>query len=104
MPKSIIMKATIYCQSCSMPLHNEESKGTEKDFSKNNEYCRFCYKEGAFTNPEMTLKEMKIHVKTQMLKMNFPESAIQNTLKKLPELKRWKNKVRKYELEEGDFA
>lgn len=37
-----------FCQSCGMPL-TEEILGTNADQSKNNEYCIYCYKDGAFT-------------------------------------------------------
>jgi len=33
-----------FCQSCGMPL-NPEVLGTEKDGSKNEEYCTYCYAE-----------------------------------------------------------
>ena len=34
-----------FCQSCGMPL-NPEVLGTEKDGSKNEEYCTYCYADG----------------------------------------------------------
>lgn len=39
-----------------MPL-TEEVLGTEKDGSKNQEFCIYCYKEGAFTS-ECTMDQM----------------------------------------------
>ena len=39
---------TQFCQSCGMPLTNE-ILGTNADGSKNEEYCIYCYKDGAFT-------------------------------------------------------
>ena len=35
-----------FCQSCGMPL-SEEVLGTNADGSKNEEYCIYCYKDGA---------------------------------------------------------
>lgn len=49
-------KSTKFCQSCGMPL-SEEILGTNKDGSKNDVYCIYCYKEGAFTN-DFTMEEM----------------------------------------------
>ena len=46
-----------FCQSCAMPLEGEESLGTNKDGSKNQDYCSYCYKDGAFTG-DMTMEEM----------------------------------------------
>ena len=40
---------TKFCQSCGMPLQKNEELGTNHDGSKNEEYCCYCYKDGAFT-------------------------------------------------------
>ena len=45
-----------FCQSCGMPLTNE-ILGTNADGSKNEDYCMYCYKDGAFTG-DFTMKEM----------------------------------------------
>ena len=45
-----------YCQSCGMPL-TEEILGTNADGSKNEDYCIYCYKDGAFTS-DLTMEEM----------------------------------------------
>lgn len=47
------------CQSCSMPLEDGKMSGTEADGSKAYKYCKYCYKNGAFTDPETTLDDMK---------------------------------------------
>lgn len=46
----------MFCQSCGMPL-TEEMLGTNADGSKNEEYCIYCYKDGAFTG-DFTMEEM----------------------------------------------
>jgi len=51
------MNEMIFCQSCGMPLENDEMKGTNADGSKSEDYCMYCYKDGAFTQ-EMTMDEM----------------------------------------------
>ncbi len=48
----------IICQSCAMPLTEQELFGTEKDGSKNEDYCIYCYKEGEFTEPDLTIDIM----------------------------------------------
>ncbi len=45
-----------FCQCCGMPL-NEEILGTNADGSKNEDYCIYCYKDGAFTS-DCTMEEM----------------------------------------------
>jgi hypothetical protein len=75
-----------------MPIDTEDRKGTEKNGTKNNEYCKYCYENGAFVNPNTTLDEMKVIVKTQMKEMKLPDNLIQLSLNILPSLKRWKSK------------
>nr|WP_319489700.1 effector binding domain-containing protein [uncultured Caproiciproducens sp.] len=46
-----------FCQSCGMPMTQEEQYGTEKDGSKNKDYCCYCYQNGAFT-ADCTMEQM----------------------------------------------
>ncbi|MFV5695851.1 zinc ribbon domain-containing protein [Flavobacterium sp. LB3P122] len=86
------MENTHFCQSCGMPLTTEESKGTENNGLKNNDYCKYCYEDSQFKNPEMNLEEMGKVVKAHMEKKKLPNYMIQKALNVLPVLKRWKNK------------
>ena len=45
-----------FCQSCGMPL-SEELLGTNADGSKSEEFCMYCFKDGAFTG-DFTMEEM----------------------------------------------
>ena len=45
-----------FCQSCGMPL-TDEILGTNADGSKSEEYCIYCFKDGAFTG-DFTMEEM----------------------------------------------
>jgi len=74
-----------------MPLDNPELLGTEKDGSKNHEYCRYCYQDGAFINPNMTLKDMTTLVITQMEKLKLDTKTIDLAISTLPHLKRWEH-------------
>lgn len=87
------METTKFCQSCSMPIDNIEMRGTEKNGSRSEEYCKYCYDNGAFVNPHMTMEEMKVIVKTQLDKMPGGSDFIEKAVNILPELKRWKDKV-----------
>ena len=86
------MEPKTFCQSCSMPLDNAELRGTEKNGSESQEYCKYCYQDGAFINPGMTLKEMSTIVITQMEKMNIDTKTIDMAVSSLPHLKRWQMK------------
>ena len=48
----------LMCQSCGMPLIEEAMFGTNKDGSKNEEWCAYCFKEGEFTEPDLTAEKM----------------------------------------------
>ena len=85
------MENKTICQSCGMPLDTEAVKGTEKNGLKSNEYCKYCYKDGAFKNPKMNLEDMQNNVKNQMKKLELHEYAIQKAVNILPALKRWKS-------------
>lgn len=76
-----------------MPLDNQEMPGSEKDGSKNLEYCKYCYQDGAFINPNMSLKEMKSLVKQQMKNRSIAQDTIDLAVNSLPHLKRWRSKV-----------
>lgn len=79
------------CQSCSMPLNKDpQGGGTEKDGSKNTEYCSLCYKKGAFIQPNMTVTEMQVLVKGKLQDMHFPGFLASLFTKNIPQLKRWK--------------
>ena len=47
---------TKFCQSCGMPL-NDEVLGTNADGSKSDDYCIYCYRDGAFIG-DFTMEEM----------------------------------------------
>jgi Fe-S cluster assembly ATPase SufC len=85
------MDNVTFCQSCGMPLNKEEVKGTEKNGLKTDDYCKYCYENGAFKNPEMNLEDMKKNVQNQMKKMQLHENVIQKAVNILPVLKRWKS-------------
>lgn len=78
-----------------MPL-TEEVLGTNADGTKNEEYCIYCYKDGAFTN-ELTMEEMAEFC-SQFVD-EFNKNTGQNLgreeyksmlLQYFPHLKRWK--------------
>ncbi len=85
------------CQSCGMPLTRPEQFGTEADGSRNEDYCIYCYKEGAFT-ADCTMEGMIEFCAKFVHEMNR-ESGMQLTAEEykaqmqqlFPQLKRWKN-------------
>ena len=61
-----------FCQSCGMPMQKDEDFGTNADGSKNEEYCKFCFVNGEFTEPDITMDQMiekVVGIMVQMQKM-----------------------------------
>lgn len=79
------------CQSCGMPLKKDlEGGGTEADGAKSVKYCSRCYRDGKFTNPNMTVQEMQALVKDKIKEMGFPGFLAGFFTKNIPKLERWK--------------
>ena len=77
-----------------MPLNEVDLQGTEKDGSKSHEYCIYCYQQGKFINPDMTLEQMRLLVEKIMVERKIPSPIIEAGLKKLPSLNRWKQQLK----------
>ncbi len=80
------------CQSCGMPLKKDEDFGTNVDDSLNREYCMYCYQNGAFTDPDLTMdQQINRLVELAKTKLGMKEDLARETANKvLPNLKRWK--------------
>jgi len=79
------------CQSCGMPLKSDPQQGgTNRDGSKSELFCSYCYLNGAFTKPDMKVEEMQTFVKNKMKEMGFPGFIAGFFTKGIPKLKRWK--------------
>ena len=82
-----------HCESCGMPMgETNEMYGIESNGGKSADYCKFCYNNGSFTNPKLTLEEQIESVATLMVKdFGFsPEDAMEQCKEGIPTLKRWK--------------
>ncbi len=88
------MEERKFCQCCGMPLDNPEDAGKEADGSPSGDYCHYCYRDGAFTDPEATLDGI-ISINLKFNEENgFPFGPREEAEKKMrswfPTLKRWK--------------
>ncbi|WMI72224.1 zinc ribbon domain-containing protein [Aminobacterium sp. MB27-C1] len=82
-----------FCQSCGMPLDDSSLLGTEKDGSPTHDYCIYCYKEGAFEEPDITMEEMIEVCVPYMVEQGFDEEKARKMLAEfLPTLNRWVNR------------
>lgn len=84
------MKDLPLCQSCALPL-NENNKGSNRDRSSSNEYCKSCYEHGEFRDPSLSLHCLEVQLMEMAEVHNeFSLEEAQQIIKVLPTLKRWK--------------
>ena len=82
-----------HCQSCGMPMGaTDEMFGTNADGSKSEDYCSYCFKNGAFS-ADCTMDEMVEYCVPHVISANPGMS--EDTARKMmyeffPVLKRWK--------------
>lgn len=81
------------CQSCGMPMQEENQFGTETDGTKNEKYCCYCYKEGKFAQ-DCTMEEMAefcAPFEVEGGRSKTKEEAKAALMKYFPTLERWKD-------------
>lgn len=79
------------CQSCGVPL-DDWFFGTTLEGAETRDYCKFCFSEGVFIEPEMTLEQMiqrNIEFMTVKLKIDEVKSR-EFSYALIPTLKRWR--------------
>lgn len=90
------------CQSCGMPLSSEESYGTDAAGQKILDYCKYCYENGQFIQPHLTLDEMVEICVPFMVEDGMEEQAARAMMQSyLPHLKRW-SKLKDNEVKQPD--
>ena len=86
------MDDMIFCQSCGMPMEDSGAlSGTNADGSKNADYCKYCFENGAFID-DVTMEEMIATCVPHMTATTaLSEAQAAEMLRNfLPTLKRWK--------------
>ena len=84
-------KTNKFCQSCGMPMKKDPNVGgTNADGSISTKYCSYCYEQGKFKSPDMTVKEMQDLVKGKLKEMNFSGLMAWFFTRNIPRLERWK--------------
>ena len=78
------------CQSCGMPITKKDDLGTNKDQTINNDYCKYCYKDGEFVD-KVNMKEDIEMCSQYGEQAGMTNDEMRNYCTKLfPTLKRWK--------------
>jgi hypothetical protein len=80
-----------FCQSCGMPLEKPEDFGTAASGFRINDYCRYCFQDGAFTDRDISMEGMidkcvKIMVKQGIMPEPRARALMTEVIAKL---KRW---------------
>ena len=79
-----------FCQSCGMPIDKFELCGTQEDGSRTDEYCIYCYADGNYTRPDISLTEMVEACLPHMTEHGMSRAAATKFLSEhLPKLRRW---------------
>ena len=58
-----------FCNSCGKPIVKEDY-GTNEDGSLNPEFCKDCFQDGKYTEPDITLTEMIVRKSKEMMEKN----------------------------------
>jgi hypothetical protein len=82
------------CQSCGIPLKRDaHGGGTNADGTRSAMFCSHCYQEGKFTQPDLSVDEMKKQVKARLKEYGIPGILSGVFTRNIPKLARWKNSV-----------
>ncbi len=73
-----------------MPMQKLEDFGTNTDGSKNEKYCRYCFQNGKFTEPNITMEQTIEKCTDIMRQMKMSEVQIEQTKTFIPMFKRWR--------------
>jgi len=99
------MKNEKFCQRCAMPLENPEEMANNVDGSKNEDYCCYCYENGAFLYPDATLEDVIESCLPHVVPDVFPDEAAARAAmnEHFPTLKCWKKTgmIITFKLKEG---
>jgi hypothetical protein len=74
-----------------MPLKQDpKGGGTNANGSKSERYCSYCYADGRFTQPDISVDEMKAFVVEKMREMKIPRFIGRLLARNLHKLERWR--------------
>ncbi len=81
-----------YCQSCGIPMNKDpECGGTNIDGSKNKKYCSYCFRNGQFVQPDLSVEEMQSFCMEKMDELGIPPFKGWLFARSLPRLERWRD-------------
>lgn len=79
------------CQSCGMPLKRDPlGGGSNADGTRSERFCSHCFRDGAFTQPDMSVDQMQARVKAKLKELGFPGFLTPLFTRGIPKLERWR--------------
>jgi hypothetical protein len=83
-----------FCQSCGLPLETPREFGTDASGSRINDFCVYCYHNGKFVEPDVSVEEMIERVADHLVKQEHmaPFQARDVAEHFVPRLKRWERR------------
>lgn len=79
-----------FCQSCGMPMSQDPAGGgTLADGSRTQEYCSYCFQDGAFFQPDLTAREMQAFCIEKMKEQGMSHWWAWLLTRGIPRLRRW---------------
>ena len=78
------------CQSCGMPIVSDEKLGTNSDNTINEDYCKYCYKDGEFIDKVAMEEYIEMCSKYGNQAGMTNDEMKKHCSKLFPTLKRWK--------------
>lgn len=82
----------VICQSCGMKLSDEPDSFRLVEKELNIKYCKTCFKDGQFTEPELTLDQMKQKIENRCTELGYGKLKTSVYSSNLENLDRWKLK------------
>jgi len=81
-----------FCQSCGVSMQRPEDFGTESTGIHSNDFCHYCYTDGVFTEPGISMQVMlnrcTARIAEQGIVPEFHARVVMAGM--LPQLKRWR--------------
>lgn len=78
-----------FCQSCYKTIYLNIERGTEKDGSFNRTYCKKCYQDGKFVEPDLKFEEAKKRLISELKKRKYSFFKIKKYTRELKKCIRW---------------
>ena len=83
------------CQSCGMEFGRVVLHGTNEDGTLNLDFCKLCFENGSFVDPDITMELMiEQQIRNRIIELGWEEFEAEEVCEVIiPRLKRWEKNV-----------